>query len=70
MHCKCVSEIRNRNYFSTQRPIEALYLTVSKTIKTQLQLIWSKSCLKELEHDVTYEILTNLTFRNQLGSRH
>ena len=32
-------------------------------IKIHWQLIWPYSCLKEME---TYEILTNLTFRNQL----
>ena len=41
MHHKHVfSEICNTNYFSTQRLTEALYLTVNKKIKTQLQAIW------------------------------
>ena len=38
-------------------------------IKIQWQLIWPWSCLKELEHDIRYEILTNLTFQNRLHNR-
>ena len=50
MHRKHVfSEIHNENCFSTQRPTEALYLTVNKKlIKTQLQPIWPYSCFKKI----------------------
>ena len=65
MHYKHVfSEIRNANYFSTQRPTEALYLTLNKKLRHSYNQFGLRVVFKKLEHDITYEILMNKIFQN------
>ena len=67
MHHKHVfSEIHNENCFSTQRPTEALYLTVNKKLRHSYNQFGLTVVLYKLEHDTTYETLTNKIFPNQL----
>ena len=58
MHCKHVfSEIHNENCFSTQRPTEALYLTVNKKLRHSYNQFGLRVVSKKLEHNITYGIL-------------
>ena len=66
MHCKHMfSEIHNENCFSTQRPTEALYLTVNKKLRHSYNQFGLRIVSKKLEHDITYEILMNKIFPNR-----
>ena len=60
-HKHMFSEIYNANYFSTEAN-RGFVLDSQQKIKTHLQPIWPYSFFKNLEHNITYEILTNKIF--------
>ena len=51
---------------SLQRPTEALYLTVNTKLRHSYNQFGLRVVSKKLEHDITYEILTNKIFPNWL----
>ena len=67
MHPKHIfSEIHNTNYFSTQRPTEALYLTVNKKLRHSYNQFGIRVVSKKNGTWYNIEILTNKIFPNWL----
>ena len=67
MYCKHMFfEIHNKNCFSTQRPTEALSLTVNKKLRHSYNQFGLRVVSKKVEHNIPYEILMNKIFLNRL----